>query len=151
LSRRRRVNQIYDPVLSVEVSSTKTKELVYLLAADRPIRYGNQFSRIVYIGTTKKGVSRIAGSASRHIGVAADQLRGLRRLDAFVVAARSRRGPKTHKGVKAWFLLEHALLLKFWQKYGSGPILNGTGKPRPRHEFDVFAGSSIQRIIERYQ
>lgn len=39
-------------------------KLVYLLIADKRLKYKNGKSRIVYIGTTKKGVARIAQSAA---------------------------------------------------------------------------------------
>lgn len=94
MSRRRNVNQIFDPVLTVNISATNVMRLVYLLVANRPVRYVKEYSRIVYIGTTKTGIRRIAGSASSRIQQAGN-VRGLRRLDAFVVWARTRRGPQT--------------------------------------------------------
>jgi hypothetical protein len=47
MSRRRNVNQIFDPVLIVNISATNVKRLVYLLVANRPVRYGKEYSRIV--------------------------------------------------------------------------------------------------------
>jgi hypothetical protein len=109
--RRRRINQEFDPVLSVHIAATKTKRLVYLLVAHKPIRYGKYRSRIVYVGTTGRGVSRIASSASSRIVQAVDEIRGLQRLDAYVVWARSKRGQQTKQGTHFWKILERAILL----------------------------------------
>ena len=115
--RRRRINQIFDPVLSVDIAATKVKRLVYLLVANRPVRYGRDYSRIVYIGTTRNGVSRVASSASKRLVEAANgDLRGLRRLDAFVVWAKSKKGPPTSKGKNFWHDLERALLIEFCRR-----------------------------------
>lgn len=151
MARRRRINQIFDPVLSVEIAATKVRRLVYLLVANRPVGYAKDYSRIVYIGTTRNGVRRVAASASRQIVNGADELRGLRRLDAFVVWAKSKRGPQTKRGSNFWHVLERALLIRFKQRYGEPPALNGTGqRMKPKHEFDVFKQSTVDRIINRY-
>lgn len=44
-----------------------------------------EFNWIVYVGTTEQGIRRIAGSASRRVTQALEQLHGIKRLDAFVV------------------------------------------------------------------
>ncbi len=148
---RRRINQVFDPVLSVAVSATRVERLVYILVANRPLRYGRDFSRIVYVGTTGRGVRRIASSASSRIARAVEEVRGLRRLDAYVVWARSRRGPQTKRGMNFWQVLERAILLRFKEKFGRVPILNGTGhNMRERHEFHVFRRSMVDRIINRF-
>jgi len=148
---RRRINQVLDPVMSVETAATKVRRLVYLLVANRPIRYGKEYSRIIYIGTTERGVSRIASSASKRIVQAVEEIRGMRRIDAYVVWARARQGKHTHKGMTFWRVLERALLLQFTQRYGTPPRLNGTGhNMKPRGEFLVFRQAGVDRIISRY-
>ncbi|ARU18278.1 hypothetical protein A9D14_18150 (plasmid) [Croceicoccus marinus] len=37
---------------------------VYVICADRKLRYENGYSHIAYIGTTRKGIARVAGSAA---------------------------------------------------------------------------------------
>ncbi len=74
---KRRINQIYDPVITVDIAATKVKRLVYLLVANRPIKYGKDYSRIVYVGTTGHGIRRIAYSASKHIVGANRKLKGI--------------------------------------------------------------------------
>ena len=150
MSRRRRINQIIDPVLTVDVAATKVTRLVYLLISNKPFKIGRDYSRIIYIGTTEKGVRRIAGSASRQIEQAITKrvVPGLRRIDAYVVWAKTRRG---RPAVKEWYILERALLIRFFFKYGKPPPLNGTGhKMKERNEFKVFTRRTIDRIIARY-
>ena len=147
----RRVNQIYDRVLSVEISATKVKRLVYLLVANRPIRYQRNYSRILYVGTTEKGIRRVAQSASRRIVDARRELNGIRRLDAYVIWVRTKAGPQSKKGMNFWRILERAVLLRFRELYNEPPHLNGTGhKMKERNEFDVFRRRAIDRIILRY-
>ena len=146
----RRINQIYDPVLTVQITATKIKRLVYFLVANRPVRYEEGYSRIVYIGTTKLGVRRIATSASHHIA-AAGELQGIRRLDAFVVWVKSKKGRQTKKGMNLWAVLERAMLLCFCEMYGEPPRLNKQGhKMKLKHEFDTFNERTIARVINRY-
>jgi len=147
---RRKINQIYDPVLSVQITATKVRRLVYFLVANRPVRYKKGYSRIVYIGTTERGVRRIAASASYHI-TAAGELKGIRRLDAYVIWVKSKQGPQKKKGRTHWELLERAMLLSFRKSYGNPPRLNQTGhKMKERNEFDTFSRRTINRVINRY-
>ena len=153
MARRRRINQIIDPVLSVEVAATRVDQLVYLLVSNKPFKIGKYYSRIVCVGTTGSGVGRIAGSASKRIVQAIDNksVPGIKRLDAFVVWAKRRKGPQTAKGRKLWNILERALLLRFCAQYGTPPPLNGTGhKMKERSEFEVFTRVTVDRIINRY-
>lgn len=151
--RRRRVNQVIDPVLTVDVAATGVQRLVYLLVANKPFRYGKDYTRIVYIGTTASGVSRIAGSASKRIKQTIENgvVPGLRRLDAYVVWAKTKRGRQTSQGEKFWLLLERALLIRFCNKYGRPPPLNDTGhNMKEKREFSIFTRRTIDRIINRY-
>ncbi len=151
MSRRRRINQVHDPVMSLKTAATRVNRLVYLLVANRPINYGGKYSRIIYIGTTGKGVRRIASSASGRIEDAIDEIHGLKRIDVFVVWARSRKGRYTHNGVKFWQILERALLMCFCKEYDKPPKLNRTGhRMKPNSEFDVFSEAGILRVIRRY-
>lgn len=148
---RRRINQLYDPVLTVHIAATRIPRLVYLLVANRPRRYGKEYSRIVYIGTTSHGVRRMAQSAAKRISEHSRQLHGLRRLDVFAIWAKSLKGRQTKRGMAHWRLLERALLLRFKEQYGEQPALNQTGqRMRERHEFDVFRKKTIDRLIARF-
>jgi len=52
--------------LSIAPSGRREK-LVYILLAPKPQKYPRGRSRIMYVGTTEKGISRIAGSVSNKI------------------------------------------------------------------------------------
>ncbi|QGL63657.1 hypothetical protein FEO87_10585 [Stenotrophomonas maltophilia] len=126
---------------ATRVSIGKSK-LVYVLVADKKLRYELGKSRIVYIGTTKKGTSRIAQSVAAR---AEDILgiRGVRSFHARVITCRPRRR------VKTWHQLERALLLKFKEMFGEVPTCNTQGKRMRRSkEFNYFAENGVQLLIE---
>jgi len=153
MARRRKINRILQPVLTVNRAAMKVKRLVYFLVADHSIQYGKKgSSRILYIGTTKTGARRIAISAVYQLAAAKKlKLRGVKRLDAFVVWAKSKKGPQTKRGVAHWNLLERAILLRFREIYGQVPRLNTQGrKMRKKHEFKTFRESTIDRLINKY-
>jgi hypothetical protein len=73
-----------DAALTATRVSIGKQKLVYLLISDKRLRYGKSKSRIAYIGTTKRGVGRVAGSVAS-------------RADEIL----SRRGVRSHgKGMK---------------------------------------------------
>ncbi len=96
-------------------------KLVYVLIANKSLRYPYGRSRIVYIGTTKNGISRIATSIANH---AEDILgwRGVRQITARVITCKPR------QNVDTWKKLERALLLLFRAEYGRVPMKNTAGK-----------------------
>ncbi len=151
MARRRQIRQSFDPVLTIDARQTNVTRLVYILVANRPIRYGRDYSRIVYVGTTEQGIRRIAGSASRRVTQALEQLHGIKRLDAFVIWTSPKTGPQTKRGRKVWYVLERALLLAFKEKYGTQPKLNVQGKRmKEGQEFEVFSREAVERFIKRY-
>lgn len=126
---------------ATRVSIGKSK-LVYVLVADKKIKYAEGKSRIAYIGTTKKGTSRIAQS----VAARADDIlgiRGVRSFHARVITCRPRRN------VKTWHYLERALLIKFKALFGEVPACNSHGINMKRgKEFDYFANHGLDLIIE---
>lgn len=128
-------------VSATRVSIGKAK-LVYLLIADKKLKYKSGKSRVAYIGTTKKGISRISQSvAARAEDIL--KLRGVRSFHARVVTCRPR------QKVKTWKKLERALLLPFRTIYGEVPKCNSHGKNMTEtDEFDLFAKSGITTILE---
>ena len=118
------------------------KRLVYLMLAEKPLRYPWGRSHIVYIGTTKKGVGRIAQSVAAR---AQDVLRlhGVRKFHVRIVTCAPR------PAVKTWQKLERALLLVFRHKYGSVPKCNTIGKnTRFRDEFNYFKRQRLENVLE---
>ena len=128
-------------VKTTRVALGKNK-LVYILVANKKLDYPNGRTQIAYIGTTKRGLSRIAGSVARR----ADQilsLRGVTSFDAKVVICKPR------QRVKTWHKLERAFLITFRQIYGDVPQCNKQGtKMKETDEFRYFARCRIKRILE---
>jgi hypothetical protein len=118
------------------------KKLVYVILAQKSLKYPWGRSRIAYIGTTKKGMARFAQSAAAK---AEDVLglHGVRELEVRIVTCGAR------PSVKTWVKLERALLFAFRQKYGAIPKCNAMGKRiRETDEFRYFAERRVRSILE---
>jgi len=125
--------------------SVGEKKLVYVIVAQRPLKYPWGASRIAYIGTTKKGLARVARSAA----VRADDVLALHGVREFYVRILTC-APRPN--VKTWVKLERALVLVFRQKYGALPRCNTMGeKMRARDEFDYFKRDRIENVLEALQ
>lgn len=119
----------------------KDKKLVYVGRANKRFRYPWGRSRIVYFGTTKKGVRRIATSAAWK---GADVLfgYGVKHLELIVVVC-----GKT-QGVETWKKLERALIIRFREKFGAPPKANNTGQNMHwRDERSYFTDKQLDKII----
>jgi hypothetical protein len=117
-------------------------KLVYVLIADKRLRYRLGRSRIAYIGTTEKGSARIAQSMAYR---AEDVLsiHGVRSFHARIVTCK----PRQH--VFTWKKLERALLLKFKERFGEVPWCNTHGKNmKVTNEFRYFAAAGVTNVIE---
>lgn len=116
-------------------------KLVYVICADKMINYRWGKSPVAYIGTTERGVNRIAASAAyRASEVLA--MHGVKSFDVRIVTCR----PK--QGMKSWKVLERALLLCFREKFGDIPKCNNQGENiREGREFIVFSKDRIKQII----
>jgi hypothetical protein len=116
--------------------------LVYLLIADKRLKYKGGKSRIAYIGTTKKGVSRIAQS----VAFRAEQilsLRGVRTFHVRIVTCKPR------QKVETWKKLERGLLLCFRERFGEVPKCNSHGKRmKETDEFHYFARKGVRNVID---
>jgi len=118
------------------------KKLVYAILVKKALKYKWGRSRIAYIGTTKKGVARIAQSiAARARDVLS--IYGVREFTVRIVTC----SPKP--GVKTWQKLERAFLLTFRQKYGELPKCNTQGKNmKQRDEYKYFTRRRL--VLQRY-
>lgn len=116
--------------------------LVYVLIADKRLKYGSKRSRIAYIGTTKKGMSRIAQS----IAARADDILGLRGVYSFharIITCGRR------QNVKTWHKLERALLLAFKDRFGEVPTCNSHGKRmKETDEFHYFRKAGVNNLLD---
>jgi len=116
--------------------------LVYVICADRKLRYANgKFSQIAYIGTTKNGLSRLSSSAAQR---AADVLwsHGVQSFDIRLVTCLGR------KGLKSWRRLERAMIIAFRDMFGVVPLCNKQGIWfEEDSEFRTFNRSRIEQVI----
>lgn len=117
--------------------------MVYVLVASKMLKYPYGKSKIAYIGTTKKGIQRVAQS----VAYSADHilgLHGVRSFEARIVSCRRR------QNVSTWEKLESALLLAFRREFGKVPRFNQKGaKMNERDEFTYFNEKRIREIINR--
>ena len=131
-----------NPALTATRVSIGKSKLVYALVCDKKLDYPLGRSRVAYIGTTERGVARIAQSvASRAEAIL--RLHGVRKFEARVITCRPR------QRVKTWRKLERALLLTFKDVYGSVPRCNSHGKRmQQRDEFEYFRPRGLERILD---
>ena len=122
--------------------SIKSKSLCYFLIADKAQPYGKKRSKIVYIGTTEKGVTRIA----RSIGGKADKTLKLRGVKTFQVRVAMCKDHEEHSTAKK---LERCLLLAFKGYFDSLPKFNVQGKGfKEGDDFDWFRRKRVLNIIK---
>lgn len=140
--RRLKLSLVRQPALEATRVSIGKAKLVYLLIADKRLRYEGGKSRIAYIGTTKKGKDRLTQSVAGR----ADDILGTRGVYSFhvrVVTCRPR------QKVKTWIKLERALLIMFKEMFGAVPTCNSHGKNMKRtDEFSYFAEFGVRHVIE---
>jgi len=112
MARKARISLGSQPVMTACRRGLGKERIVYLLAVDRLLLYKGKRSCIAYIGTSKRGLSRIATSVA-HQGEKAFRLHGVKNIYAFVLTSRGR------QGTKLWKKLERAALLTFKRETSS--------------------------------
>jgi hypothetical protein len=117
--------------------------MVYVLRADKAIRYKKGRSRIVYIGETRRGTRRPAGSAASKAMRTFGVLPGIRRIDVH---------PLTFRGIQSvrmWEILERDLLATFKAAHGEIPFYNrqGKGKKFSVDRIRYFRKSRLEKVI----
>lgn len=130
------------PAMTMTRIALDHERLVYVICANRKLTYPNGRSPIVYIGTTRTGVARMATSAADRSW---DVLwsRGVTSFEVRVITCPAR------QGLKSWIKLERAMLLAFREKFGEPPMCNIHGRRiREKNEFDLFARGRINQIID---
>ena len=121
MARRLTVSLRAKRAMEVTRVSIRGKKLVYVIQAQRPWKYREGRSRVVYIGTTRKGVTRIAQSASAKAKQVLE-LHGVRAFEVRILTCAPR------QGIETWLKLERALLAVFRKEYGAPPKCNTVGK-----------------------
>lgn len=144
MAKRLTIKTTRQPAVVVSRTAVHSDHLVYLACANSMHRYPHGRSRIVYIGTTKNGVDRVASSAARTARKFLNH-RGVKTLEFFVVTCKRR------PGVKAWRKLERGLLLAFKAEFGAVPHGNTQGKNAHwEDELDYFKYSRLGKVIREY-
>ena len=121
MPRRLKISLKRDEALRVTRVTIGKYKLVYVLVADKRLKYNKSKSRIAYIGTTKNGVARIA----RSVAARADDIllrHGVRTFHARIVVCQPR------QRVATWKKLERALLITFRERFGEVPKCNSHGR-----------------------
>lgn len=141
--RRLSVSLHREPALIADRVTVGKDKLVYVIIADKRLSYPNGNSKIVYIGTTKKGISRVAASAALKVNEALKKYSGIKKLTVRIVTCKPR------QKVRTWFALERALLTAFRLRYGKLPKSNLKGeKLNPDVVFTLFARKRMGEIID---
>ena len=128
--------------LTLSRITTSQLGLVYVLTANKSLRYKFGKSSIAYIGTTKRGLKRIAESVADK----ADSIlkRGVTKLTAHFLFCRGRRG------AQVWRKLERALIISFREMYGEVPRHNSHGKGLQwGDEANYFSHSALRAMIKQ--
>jgi hypothetical protein len=128
-------------LLTVTRSPQWDNKMVYILAANKYFKYQNGRSRIVYIGTTKRGAGRPAASAVNKASQAFGKLHGVKTIEVHIATCRPRRAMQT------WRHLESALLDTFWNTYFELPKYN---KMRPSPRDGLFRDAALEKIINQF-
>jgi hypothetical protein len=126
------------PALVASRVSINKQKLCYILVASRKLQYPKGRSCIAYIGTTKKGLSRVAGSVA-HRADSVLRRPGINSFEAHIVTT-----PPRQK-VRTWLRLEGCLLTAFYEHFGALPKCNDkNGRP----DWTRYRKQKIERIIE---
>lgn len=128
-------------LLTITRSHQWQDKMVYILVANKSLRYRNGRSRILYIGTTKKGANRPAASAVNKASAVFYKLHGVKTIEVHIVTCAPR------KAVQTWRRLESALLDIFSNKYYELPRAN---KQRPSAVDGLFSTKALAKIISKF-
>ena len=128
--------------ITVRRVSTKVQKLVYIMSTDKKRKYARGRSRIVYIGTTSRGINRMTSS----VAARAKKILELTGVEEFTVRVVTCR-PKQR--VKTWHKLERALILTFREFFGEVPFCNSHGKKmKLTDEFSLFSKARLKTVLE---
>jgi hypothetical protein len=138
------------PLLTLTRSRRSSNRMVYILAANKHQRYRDKYSKtvgrskIIYIGTTKRGAGRPAASAvnkASEVFYKKKHLHGVKTIEVHIVTCATQNVHNT------WKKLEAALLDAFRQRYFQLPKYN---KVRPKHVEGLFSPNALRKIITRF-
>ncbi len=138
------INASSVPAMTIDRRAIKHEKLVYLICAPRALKYGRKRSRILYIGTTERGVRRVASSiAHKAIDFLGEW--GVRSLQVCLVTC------PLKPGTKSWPRLERDLLIAFKLEFGAVPKANKSGKNfTPDGLSRMFNYRRLVRVVNGY-
>ncbi|HXZ13303.1 MAG TPA: hypothetical protein VEG64_13020 [Candidatus Sulfotelmatobacter sp.] len=117
--------------------------MVYILLSNRSHKYrSGKRSRIIYIGTTRKGGRRPATSAVEKASDAFNELHGVKEIEVQIASCRGR------KRMETWKYLESALLAMFRELHFELPKYNKKkGSFRDTDEIKLFRRAALKKLI----
>ena len=133
------------PVMEVNRKVLDHKKVVYLLVANRAIKYTRGKSRIAYIGMTSKGIHRVASSVAHRAAKILSGY-GLSSMEIYIVTCPPQRN------VRTWTLLEKALISQFVQWFWQPPKCNAQGMNfhwTPKLD-QYFSQRAVDKILEKF-
>lgn len=145
----------HDPALVVERRTAAPQCAVYLLVANKNIKYTKTSSRIVYIGKTDRGMERVhesaAEKATQVFRTASNPsgIHGVTRLSAYTITfdVPAQWGEKWAPSI----LLERACLIAFKDLFGQPPHANDQRNAmRDTIEFNFFNRQSIEKQLKKF-
>lgn len=132
-------------VVTVTSEILARDKTVYFHVVNKPLRYPFGRSRIVYIGTTKKGIGRIMGSIAERLDDEFN-IHGVHTVEVHEIGCTPR------QRVQTWRILERASLIAFRQAYGEVPWLNSHGeRMKESDEFEYFNRAQIDKFIRLWE
>ena len=140
----RRLNVMvkWPPAMAVTRLPSGSKKLCYVVTANKIVAYRSGRSKIVYIGATDEGLSRLVGVVAGRTEEIFANL-DLTHFEAHVVTC------KSIPRVETWRKLERALLLTFRHLYGEPPLCNRHGGGvHEEDEFSFFTRERIRNVLE---
>ena len=144
MARRLTISAGIVPSITVARRAVRKSKVVYLICTPRPQKYLRGRSRIIYIGTTERGVQRAASSAA-HKAIDFLQTWGVKWLDVYLVTCPPR------PGVRSWARLERDFLIAFKLEYGSVPRANKAGRNLgPDQLSGLFNFRRLCNVLMRY-
>ncbi|MGH9028832.1 MAG: hypothetical protein ACRDV4_04375 [Acidimicrobiales bacterium] len=142
LSRRLSVMVKWPPAMTVTRLAGAPKKLCYIVTANKIVAYPTGRSKVVFIGATDEGISRLVTTvAARTEEILSNH--DLTHFEAHVVTCNSL--PR----IATWHKLERALVLTFRDVYGQPPLCNRHGAGfQEEDEFSYFARERVLNVLE---
>ncbi|MFA5839855.1 MAG: hypothetical protein WC890_04270 [Candidatus Margulisiibacteriota bacterium] len=144
MAKKLRIRFSNDPALIITRNAVKDSKLCYIACTNKKIKYPWGTSRIVYIGTTKKGANRLATSAAFR---APEILKrhGLKDCRFYAITCTCR------QGLESWKKLEKDLILSFKSRYGAIPSCNKQHvNTHPSKQSGLFGYQQLEKTIQNF-